>query len=201
HDTVHDNESIRDELWSVIYGIWDYIKNSGQFDSDNMTLEWVGSVPGKREYRRFVGDYVLNQEDIMNQREFPDRVAFGGWSIDLHPPQGMYSTESGSKHLYMNGNYHIPYRSLYSKNVANLMFAGRNISATHVAFGTTRVMATCAVIGEAAGTGAALAVKHGTTPRGIYENHLEHLHQTLLKQDASVIGVRSSDTLDVARQA
>lgn len=200
-DTVHDNESIRDELWSVIYGIWDYIKNSGQFDAENMTLEWVGSVPGKREFRRFVGDYVLNQNDIMSQHEFPDRVAFGGWSIDLHPPQGMYSTESGSKHLYMNGNYHIPYRSLYSKNVSNLMFAGRNISATHIAFGTTRVMATCAVIGEAAGTGAALAVQHGTTPRGVYEEHLEHLHQTLLKQDASVIGVRNSDDSDAARSA
>lgn len=86
-DTVHDNEAIRDELWSVIYGIWDYIKNSGKFDADNMTLEWVGSTPGKREYRRFIGDYVLNQNDILAQREFPDRVAFGGWSIDLHPLQ------------------------------------------------------------------------------------------------------------------
>ena len=92
HDTVHDNERIRDELSSVIYGIWDYIKNSGKFDSDNMTLEWIGSIPGKREYRRFVGDYVLNQNDIIAQELFEDRVAFGGWSIDLHPPQGMYST-------------------------------------------------------------------------------------------------------------
>ncbi|MHA6484857.1 FAD-dependent oxidoreductase [Paenibacillus sp. strain BS8-2] len=200
-DTVHDNEAIRDELWSVIYGIWDYIKNSGQFDSENMTLEWVGSVPGKREFRRFVGDYVLSQNDIMNQEEFHDRIAFGGWSIDLHPPQGMYSAEKGSKHLYMKGNYHIPYRSLYSKNVSNLMFAGRNISATHVAFGTTRVMATCAIIGEAAGTGAALAVQYGTTPRGVYEQHLDQLHQTLLKQDASVIGIRNDDSADVARLA
>ncbi|ULL13580.1 FAD-dependent oxidoreductase [Paenibacillus sp. H1-7] len=200
-DTVHQNERIRDELWSVIYGIWDYIKNSGQFDAANMTLEWVGSLPGKREYRRFVGDYVLNQNDILAQREFEDRVAFGGWSIDLHPPQGMYSTESGSKHLHADGIYHIPFRSLYSANVSNLMFAGRNISASHVAFGTTRVMATCAVIGEAAGTGAALAVQLGTTPRGVYREHLAQLQQTLLRQDASVIGLHNADERDLARRA
>ena len=157
-DTVHDNERIRDELWSVIYGIWDYIKNSGKFDADKMTLEWVGAIPGKREYRRFLGDYMLNQNDIIAQEPFEDRIAFGGWSIDLHPPQGMYSAESGSKHLYSDGIYHIPFRSLYSSNVRNMMFAGRDISATHVAFGTTRVMATCAVIGEAAGSGAALCL-------------------------------------------
>lgn len=200
-DTVHDNEQIRDELWSVIYGIWDYIKNSGQFDADQMTLEWVGSIPGKREYRRFVGDYVLNQNDVIEQRQFDDRIAFGGWSIDLHPPQGMYATESGSKHMHADGIYHIPYRSLYSANVTNLLFAGRNISATHVAFGTTRVMATCAVMGEAAGTAAALCVEKGVTPRGLYELELGALQQTLLRQDASVIGIANEDAKDLARQA
>ncbi|WNQ10296.1 FAD-dependent oxidoreductase [Paenibacillus aurantius] len=197
-DTVHDNERIRDELWAVIYGIWDYIKNSGQFDSENMTLEWVGSIPGKREYRRFVGDYVLNQNDILAQTPFEDRVAFGGWSIDLHPPQGVYSQESGSKHLHADGNYHIPFRSLYSVNVRNLLFAGRDISATHVAFGTTRVMATCAVMGEAAGTGAALCVQKGVTPRELAGDHLLDLRETLLRQDASLIGVRSEDPRDLA---
>lgn len=200
-DTVHENERIRDELWSVIYGIWDYIKNSGQFDAENMTLEWVGSMPGKREYRRFIGDYVLTQDDVVTQKPFDDRVAFGGWSIDLHPPQGMYSTESGSKHLYSDGIYHIPFRSLYSANVDNLMFAGRNVSATHVAFGTIRVMATCAVMGEAAGTGAALAVEKGITPRELYRNHLQDLQMTLLRQDASVIGIRHTDENDLAPQA
>jgi len=201
HDTVHDNERIRDELWSIIYGIWDYIKNSGQFDADHMTLEWIGSLPGKREYRRFIGDYVLNQHDILAQEPFEDRVAFGGWSIDLHPPQGIYAKERGSKHLYADGIYHIPYRSLYSANVGNLMFAGRDISATHVAFGTTRVMATCAVIGEAAGTGAALAVRHGVSPRAIHRERLTELQQTMLRQDASIIGVRSDDPDDLIRQA
>lgn len=201
HDTVHDNEMIRDELWSVIYGIWDYIKNSGKFGAENMTLEWVGSLPGKREYRRFIGDYVLNQNDIIAQREFADAVAFGGWSIDLHPPQGMYAEASGSKHMHADGVYHIPFRSLYSANVRNMLMAGRDISASHVAFGTTRVMATCAVIGEAAGTGAALSSRLGITPRELYERHLAELRQTLLRQDASVIGLRSSDEADLARRA
>ncbi|OKP84973.1 pyridine nucleotide-disulfide oxidoreductase [Paenibacillus sp. P3E] len=201
HDTVHDNEMIRDELWSVIYGIWDYIKNSGKFGAENMTLEWVGSLPGKREYRRFTGDYVLNQNDIIAQRGFADGVAFGGWSIDLHPPQGMYADASGSKHMHADGVYHIPFRSLYSVNVRNMLMAGRNISATHVAFGTTRVMATCAVIGEAAGTGAALASRLGLTPRELQARHLPELRQTLLRQDASIIGLQSSDEADLARKA
>lgn len=200
-DTVHDNERIRDELSSVIYGVWDYIKNSGQFDADNMTLEWVGSIPGKREYRRFVGDYTLTQNDILAQEPFEDRIAFGGWSIDLHPPQGMYATVSGSKHMHADGSYHVPYRSLYSVNVSNLLFAGRNISATHVAFGTTRVMATCATIGEAAGTAAALCAELDVTPRELSREHTPLLLQTLLRQDASVLGVANEDASDLARLA
>ncbi|TMV46435.1 FAD-dependent oxidoreductase [Paenibacillus mesophilus] len=198
-DTVHENERIRDELWAAIYGIWDYIKNSGKFDAGNLTLEWVGAVPGKREFRRFVGDYMLTQNDILRQEPFADRVAFGGWSIDLHPPQGMYAEASGSKHMYSDGIYHIPYRSLYSVNVSNMLMAGRNISASHVAFGTTRVMATCAIMGEAAGTAAALCAGKGVTPRDVYMHHLEELQQTLLRQDASLIGLANNDPLDRAR--
>lgn len=200
-DTVHENERIRDELQAVIYGVWDYIKNSGKFDADTMTLEWVGSIPGKREYRRFEGDYMITQHDIVAQREFIDRVSFGGWSIDLHPPQGMYAQEDGSKHYHTDGIYHIPFRSLYSRNVRNMLMAGRNISASHVAFGTTRVMATCAANGEAAGTGAALCVQLAVTPRELQQQHLEVLQQTLLRQDASVIGLKNQDTRDLARQA
>ncbi|MFD3482205.1 FAD-dependent oxidoreductase [Streptomyces sp. NPDC058665] len=197
-DTVHDNERIRDELWSVIYGIWDHIKNSGDFDAETMTLEWVGSVPGKREYRRFVGDYVLNQADILGQTPFPDRVAFGGWSIDLHPPQGMYATEAAAKQRYADGIYHIPYRSLYSANTSNLLFAGRDISASHVAFGSTRVMATCATLGQAAGTAAALCAELGVAPRAL---DISALQRTLLREDASVIGLASTDPGDLALRA
>lgn len=200
-DTVHDNERIRDELWAVIYGIWDHIKNSGKFDADTMTLEWVGAVPGKREYRRFVGDYTLTQHDILGQTLFADRVAFGGWSIDLHPPGGVYAGEAGSKHWFSDGVYHIPLRSLYSSNVDNLWFAGRDISASHVAFGSTRVMATCAVTGEAAGSAAALAIAKGVTPRELARDHVAELQQTMLRQDASVLGVPAEDPGDLARRA
>lgn len=194
-DTVHQNETIRDELWSVIYGIWDHIKNSGLFDADTMTLEWVGSLPGKREYRRFVGDYVLTQNDIVEQREFDDQVAFGGWSIDLHPPGGMYASEDGARQRYADGVYPIPYRSLYSRNVGNMLMAGRNISASHVAFGSTRVMATCATIGQAVGTAASLAAAHGLSPR---EVDARSLQQQLLRDDGSIFGIAEARDGDLA---
>ncbi|MFC4243410.1 FAD-dependent oxidoreductase [Gryllotalpicola reticulitermitis] len=197
-DIVHDNESIRDELWSVVYGIWDYIKNSGKFDAENMTLEWVGSLPGKREYRRFVGDYTLTQNDIIEQADQPDQVAFGGWSIDLHPPGGMYATEGGTKQRFADGVYPIPYRSLYSRNVTNLLMAGRNISASHVAFGSTRVMATCATLGEAAGTAAALCGECGSDPREVDGRRLQ---QRLLAHDGSLIGIRHIDPDDLVTAA
>ncbi|MBW7475539.1 FAD-dependent oxidoreductase [Paenibacillus oenotherae] len=200
-DTLHDNERIRDELWSVIYGIWDYIKNSGKFEADTMTLEWVGSMPGKREYRRFKGDYVLNQNDLERQTQFEDNITYGGWSIDLHPPEGMYAADYTSRHYHADGIYQIPYRSLYSVNVDNLLFAGRSISATQIAFGSSRVMGTCASVGQAAGTAAALCVDNKATPREIYEKHLKQLQQTLLWEDASIIGIKNDDPADLAPQA
>ncbi|MFD7158165.1 FAD-dependent oxidoreductase [Kribbella sp. NPDC059898] len=200
-DVVDDNEAIRDELQAVVYGIWDYIKNSGNFDAGNLTLEWIGSVPGKREYRRFLGDHVLTQHDVLEQREFDDRVAFGGWSIDLHPAGGVYASERGSKHWFSDGAYHIPLRSLYSRNVRNLWMAGRNISASHVAFGTTRVMATCAVLGEAAGIGAAVALRNGLTPRELAHDRFGLLRTALTRADASVLGVIDDDPANLALSA
>lgn len=200
-DIVDDNERIRDELRGVILGIWDHIKNSGRFEAETLDLEWIGNIPGKREYRRFIGDYTLHQGDIIEQRSFDDGVAFGGWSIDLHPAGGMYATGAGALQRFSNGVFEIPYRSLYSQNVENLLMAGRLVSATHIAFGAARVMATCAAMGEAAGTAAALALAHGTTPRGIYDDHLAELRQTLLRADASLIGVANEDPDDLARSA
>lgn len=200
-DTIKDTEVIRDELMAMVYGVWDYIKNSGRFEGvENLQLEWVASVPGKRESRRFLGDYVLTEHDVVGQRQHPDRVAHGGWSIDLHPPKGFYDERgAGSHHWHTDGPYTIPYRCLYSRNVGNLLFAGRNISASHVAFGTTRVMATCATAGQAVGTAAALAVAHGTTPRGVYEQYLSDLQQQLLRDGQWVIGVAGQDPADLVR--
>lgn len=200
-DIVHDNERIRDELRSVILGIWDHIKNSGEFDADTLDLEWIGNVPGKREYRRLVGDYTLHQRDVIEQTRFDDGVAFGGWSIDLHPKEGMYATGAGAVQRFSNGVFEIPFRSLYSADVENLLMAGRDVSATHIAFGAARVMATCAAMGEAAGTAASLALSRGTTPRGLYEQHRDELRQLLLRQDAPLIGVADADPSDLALRA
>lgn len=200
-DIVDDNERIRDELRGVILGIWDYIKNSGRFDADTLTLEWIGNLPGKREYRRFIGDYTLTQHDVIDQTAFDDGVAFGGWSIDLHPAAGMYAEGAGALQRFSDGLFEIPFRSLYSQNVENLLFAGRDVSATHVAFGAARVMATCAAMGEAAGTAAAMCVERGVTPRELHDHAREDLRQRLLRWDASVLGVRNEDPEDLARSA
>jgi len=200
-DTVGDNERIRDELWGVVFGIWNHIKNSGEFDADTLTLEWVGAIPGKREYRRFVGDHTLTQHDILDQVRFDDAVAFGGWSIDLHPVEGVYADKPGAQQRFSDGTYDIPFRSLYSRDVSNLLFAGRNISASHVAFGSTRVMATCSTQGQAVGTAAALAARLGVTPRELGSRHLDVLQGTLLREDAPVIGVRADDADDLMQTA
>jgi hypothetical protein len=197
-DTVAENERIRDELWSVVFGIWDHIKNSGQFAAQTLTLDWVGAVPGKREYRRFVGDHTLTQQDLLQQRSFPDAVAFGGWSIDLHPVEGVYASHAGARQRYTDGTYDIPYRSLYSQDVTNLLFAGRNISATHVAFGSTRVMATCGTQGQAAGTAAHLLAGRGGPARDL---PVTELQRTLLREDAPLVGVTVDDPADLARTA
>ncbi|PWH05277.1 pyridine nucleotide-disulfide oxidoreductase [Brachybacterium endophyticum] len=197
-DVVHDNERIRDELQAVCYGIWDYIKNSGLYAAENLSLEWVGAVPGKREYRRFVGDHLLTQHDVLGQTEFEDRIAFGGWSIDLHPVGGVYASEKGSRHWHPEGNYHIPLRSLYSRNVTNLWMAGRDISASHVAFGSTRVMATCAVLGEAAGIAASVADQLSLTPRQLASDHVHTLHRAMVRADASLLGVADDDPENLA---
>ena len=200
-DIVADNEHIRDELRGVVLGVWDYIKNSGKFDAETLTLEWIGNLPGKREYRRFVGDHTLTQDDVLGQRTFEDGVAFGGWSIDLHPPEGMYANGSGAVQRFADGVFEIPFRSLYSVNVENMLMAGRDVSATHVAFGAARVMATCGAMGEAAGTAAALCLDLGVSPRELATSHAARLRQLLLRQDAPVLGVANEDPDDLARSA
>jgi hypothetical protein len=183
-DSIHDTEDLRDELLKIAFGVFDHIKNRGDHDADNWALDWVGFLPGKRESRRFVGDHILNQNDVEAEgRHFPDIVAFGGWTMDDHFPEGFYKKEAGTIFHPAPSPYGIPYRSLYSRNVKNLFFAGRNISATHTALSSTRVMATCSVIGQAMGTAAGIAALHGLTPREVYEQRLGELQDTLQMND------------------
>jgi len=176
-DTIRDAEEIRDTLLRAIYGAWSNAKNgSNQAKYANLELSHVPFVAGKRESRRLIGDYILTQGDIQACRQFPDGVAKGSWSIDLHYPKNY---EKYPFRTYAQFNkvkpYPIPYRCLYSKNIANLLMAGRNVSLTHVALGSVRVMNTGGQLGVATGAAAYLAKKYHTTPRGVYQDHLQEL--------------------------
>jgi hypothetical protein len=201
-DTVHDTETIKWELWKVVYGAWNYIKNSGLFpEAETMTLEWVGTIPGKRESRRFEGDYMLKQQDIVEQKQFEDTVSFGGWSIDLHPADGIYSDQAGCNQWHGKGVFSIPYRCYYSKNISNLFIAGRIISTTHVAFASTRVMATSAHGGQAVAIAAALCKKYGIQPREAGTAHLEELQRELIKSGQYIPHVKLHDPAELVRKA
>ena len=198
-DIIDEYEEIRDELVACIYGVWDHLKNGGEHGAQNYDLEWVGMLPGMRESRRLVGDYILNENDVLANRQFDDAVAYGGWAMDIHTPKGLYDfDELPSQIIEFEGAYTIPYRSYYSKNISNLMMAGRNISASKMAMGSTRVMGTCAIGGQAVGTAAAMCIKYNCKPRKILE-HIEELQQTLIKEDCYIPNLRNSDSKDLAR--
>lgn len=182
-DTIGDTESIRQELVPLALGFWDYVKNSGKFNADNWELDFLGFLPGKRESRRMVGEHIVTQREISDGVVFEDVVAFGGWPLDDHVPLGFYHPGAGNTIVRTPSPYTLPYRALYSKNVENLFFAGRNISMTHMAMSSVRVMATCALLGQAVGTAAAVAVRYGLTPHGVYREQLPLLQQLLLRAD------------------
>ena len=200
-DTIKDSEMIRDELYRIALGVWDHIKNGSDHGAENWALEWIGALPGKRESRRFLGDHVLTQNELEQATLFPDRVAYGGWPMDTHPPAGIDSPEPPCLQPELEQPYSIPLRSLYSRNIRNLFFAGRNHSATHMAFSSTRVMATCSVMGQAAGTAAALCALRNWTPRELAHNYVAELQQRLLKDDCTILQLKNQDLQDLARQA
>ena len=200
-DIIGQGEEIRDELAKCVYGVWDHIKNVGDHGAQNYDLNWVGFVPGYRESRRLEGDYILTECDVRANRIFDDAVAYGGWPMDEHVRCGIMDFDKLPSRIFnFDGCYTIPYRSFYSKDVRNMMMAGRDISTSKMAFGTTRVMGTCAVGGQAAGTAAAMAVKYGITPKEV-SGHIEELQQTLLKQDCFIPGFANADENDLARNA
>ena len=182
-DSIHDTEEIRDELLKIAFGVWDHIKNKGDHSAENWELEWVGFLPGKRESLRYVGDYIMTQNDVRSEGRYDDIVAYGGWSMDDHHPEGLKYAGKPTIFHPAPAPYGIAYRSLYSKNIENLFFAGRNISATHTALSSTRVMATCAIIGQAVGTAASLAAKNNISPREVYLRKIGELQQTLMEND------------------
>ncbi|MGC9449942.1 MAG: FAD-dependent oxidoreductase [Oceanipulchritudo sp.] len=198
-DTVHEAEKIKWDLWAMVYGIWDYIKNSGDFpDSENLTLEWVGSIPGKRESRRFEGDYMLTQSDVVHAKPQPDAIGLGGWAIDLHPADGSFSKHPPAIQYLTRRIYPIPYRCLYSRNIRNLFLGGRTHSASHVAFGSTRVMATLGQLGEVIGRAASLCHKQGEQPAKL---NTEGLQRLLQREGFHLPGIQLPDRDDLSGTA
>jgi len=188
-DQINEFEYIRDYALRAAFGNWAYLKNKSNKTSDyaDRKLDWVAYVAGKRESRRLLGDVILQQQDIEGRKKFPDAFVTTTWTIDLHYPDPKNTKyfpgaefRSIAKHLRISP-YPIPYRCFYSRNIDNLFMAGRDISVTHVALGTVRVMRTCGMMGELVGMAASLCKKHDTTPRGVYKNHLDELKQ-LAKQ-------------------
>ena len=201
-DIVEQAEQIRDDLMSCVFGVWDHLKNVGNHGIDTYDLEWVGMVPGYRESRRLEGDYILTENDIRSNRVFDDAVAYGAWPMDVHVRGGLKDVHDYPSHVYnFDGLYTIPYGCYCSRDVANLMMAGRDISASKMAFSSARVMGTCAVGGQAVGTAAALAIQKDCTPREVGKKHIRHLQQQLLKDDCYIPGFRNEDEADLARLA
>jgi hypothetical protein len=216
--TIYDNEKLRHELTRHVLGIWDWIKNRDprlKEEAQTYALDWIGQVPGKRESRRIIGEYLMTEHDPLQKTVFPDEIAYGGWFIDLHEPGGLLapfsehsaiegSSEGGS---YMAksyvGPYGIPLRILIAKKMNNLMMAGRNVSVTHAALGTVRVMGTTAVMGQAAGTAAALAVRAGIPVREVPERAqaISDVQQALLRDGCFLPNGRNEDANDLARRA
>lgn len=182
-NTIDDAEKTKERLIALALGTWDYIKNSNKYDANNWELEFLGALPAKRESRRMRGEYVVTQNDISNERKFDDTVAYGGWPLDDHNPDGYYYKGEPNTDISTPAPYCLPYRCLYSSNVENLFFAGRNISMTHLAMSSIRVMATCALLGQAVGCAAAIATKYQIAPHDVYLLHIKELQTALLNDD------------------
>lgn len=183
-DCIHDTDRCRDELLKICYGVWDHMKNYGDHGVENWELEWIGFLPGKRESRRYVGKYIVTQNDVESGGRFEDTVAYGGWSMDDHFPQGFYYKD-GHPTIYhpAPAPWGLPLRCMISENIENLCFAGRNISVTHAALSSSRVMATCAVLGQALGTAVSYAVRDNATLENV---DIKKLQQTLAEDDCFI---------------
>lgn len=203
YDTVKDCEEIDLKIRRLTFGIWNYIKNSGKYPkADTYILKRVFAKNGMRESRRFVGEYILTENDIENKINFSDSVCMGGWPMDVHAPLGILDPGPATNFIPVTGTYNIPFRILYSINVKNLMFAGRNVSATHIALGSVRVMGTCGCMGQAIGAAAAISKKYNNAvPSVIYHNHIEELREILVENDQSILHINRKCNKDFHIQA
>jgi len=193
-DPIVDAERIRDTNFRAMYGAWDALKNV-QKKLPTYRLGWAAYVAGKRESRRLMGDVVLSKDDFVGGKKFPDGCVITGWSMDLHLADKKYNKGFESDPFISTANFGsykrpfwIPYRCFYSRNVPNLFMAGRDISVTHEGLGPVRVMRTCGMMGEIVGMAASLCKKHDTTPRGVYETHLDELKELMARGVGKIQG-------------
>ncbi len=188
-NTIHDANDIQFELKKIAYGVWAYIKNHPDGRAKNYELDWIGSLPGKRESTRFIGPHILTQGDVLSGGHFEDVVAYGGWKLDDHHVAAFNSKTHSSVEYECPSPFGIPFDCLYSVNVPNLMFAGRDISATHMGLSSTRVMATCAMLGQAVGIAASMLVDYGIDPAQLRRERIAEL-QTKLEDDDCMLPFR-----------
>ena len=207
-DQVFEAERVRDHGLLVVYSNWSYLKNRSEVKAqyDSLALDWVAYVAGKRESRRLLGDHILNQNDIFNEVSYEDGTVATSWSIDLHYPDPANTAFFPGEEFkaictqeYVE-IYPIPYRCLYSRNVPNLFMAGRNISVTHVALGTVRVMRTTAMMGEVVGMAASVCHKNACQPRDVYATHLDQLKE-LMTEGCGKKGLKNNQKFNVGRKA
>lgn len=188
-DQVNEFERIRDYGLMVVYSNWSFLKNHSAEKNkfEKQQLKWVAYIAGKRESRRLVGDYILRESDLVDHEVYPDGTAPTSWTIDLHYPDPENTKQFPGKEFKSIAKhtpivpYPIPYRCLYSANIPNLMMAGRNISVSHVALGTVRVMRTTGMMGEVIGMAASVCKNNQCTPREVYSNYLQELINLMQK--------------------
>lgn len=215
-NSIDDAEVLRHELTRHTLGVWDWMKNKDPHTRDatrNLALDWLGQVPGKRESRRIIGMHLLTEQDLFRTEPFADEIAYGGWNIDLHTVGGLLagSSEPTAAEGYdphataavagYVGPFGIPLRSLIAKDVTNLLMAGRNVSATHVALGSVRVQSTTAIMGQAAGTAAAVALTRGIGVQDVPTAAIVDVQQQLLEDGCFLPNVANTDSGDLARTA
>ena len=194
-DQMLENESIMEDHSKLIYNVWYYIKNQSGYDAKQFDLEYISPVAGKRESRRLVGEYILKEQDVAFQTDFEDGVGYGGWSIDLHAAGGFFDNDLINRHFYLRGVYQIPFRCCIVKGISNLMVASRCLSVSHVASGTTRLMSTLSLLGQACGSAAKLCAKYQITPQEVSKLHMEELQQLLQQMDQGIIGKKKEASL------
>ena len=201
-DSIHDDQKINEHLRKLVYGIWDYIKNSGNFpDSWAQELNWIGYLSGKRESRRLMGQYIINSNDLFSQRTFEDAVTFTGWPVDVHEPEGYLSKGDGYTHYWLPGIADVPLRALISKDISNLFYAGRQISCTREALGSLRLISTTATMGQAIGISASMCIENKIDPTALAKSYIPQLQSRLLMRDQSITGKTVFGKNDISRTA